>query len=197
MKKLFFTALMLTALLAVTVGTVFAGSALELYQVQNNSSGPTFTFRVVGEFSQSELESGFVQVDGGDAYPLYCAQTAPDEVVCHTSKKVAGKNVVVGFGGARFWDYVPEFVPRGAGACGGYSYPVYDANTTAPTIPTGWTQWAEICTDTVPAEVYGYYIPGAPSGWGVLYAFTLGSEPTPGDIGNGFGLPSIGPGFYQ
>lgn len=108
MKRIFFTTLILTALLSVTVGTAFAGSALELLSVENNGSGPTFTFRVHGEFSKSELESGFVQVEGGDDFPLYCAQTDADTVVCHTTKKVGGHNVVVGFGGARFWTHVKE-----------------------------------------------------------------------------------------
>lgn len=195
MKKLFYTTLVLTVLLAVTAGTAFAGSALELRSVGNNQGGPTFVFRVTGEFSDSEL-TGFVQVQGGDDYPLYCSQTSPTEVVCHASKKVGGHDVVVGFGGARFWTYVKEFTPRGD-RCGGYSYPVYDANTVFPVVPTGWVEWTTVCTDTLPAEGYGYYIPGAPSNWTSYYEFDLGSNPTPGDMGFLFGLPYIGPGYYQ
>jgi hypothetical protein len=200
MKKFFFTTLMLTALLAATFGTAFAGSALELLGVSHNSGGISFTFRVNGEFSADELASGFVQVQGGDDFPLYCSQTAPDEVVCHTSKKVAGKDVVVGFGGARFWTDVPaEWV--GIPTCGegvGYWWPVYGSNNLSPAIPTDWQQWDWACTDTEnPVERYGYYIPGDPNKWGIYYEFDAGSNPFPGDLGLLFGLPYIDPGFYQ
>jgi hypothetical protein len=173
MKRLLFTTLVLTALLSMTVGTAFAGSALELVSVQNNGGGPTFTFRVNGEFSPDELSGSFVQVEGGDNFPLYCAQTAPDEVVCHASKKIGGKNVVVGFGGARFWTDVPE--QRIHQAC----YPVYDANTTWPTFPTvapGFVYWTEVCTEEQPVETVWpvgpiYYLGDAPSGWGNIWLF--------------------------
>lgn len=148
MKKVFFTALMLTALLAATVGTAFAGSALELYKVQNNRGGVTFTFRVVGEFSASELASGFVQVQGGDDFPLYCAQTAADTVVCHTSKKAGGHDVVVGFGGARFWTDVPEPTSRS------YCYNVYDENLSG----TGWSNFADICQEDRAHEAQEIYL---------------------------------------
>lgn len=150
MKKLFVTALVLTALLSMTVGTAFAGSALELYKVQNNSGGVTFTFRVNGEFSASELASGFVQVQGGDDYPLYCAQTAPNEVVCHASKKAGGHDVVVGFGGARFWTEVP-------GPSGGRSF-CYSAWDWWSFTDFQWTDFGPICQDE-PANFLdtGYY----------------------------------------
>ncbi|MBE7433853.1 MAG: hypothetical protein HS100_08040 [Anaerolineales bacterium] len=154
MKRLFFTALVLTALLAMTAGTAFAGSALELRSVGNNQGGPTFVFRVTGEFSNSEL-TGFVQVQGGDDFPLYCSQTSPTEVVCHASKKVGGHDVVVGFGGARFWTYVPEPGP-GRSFC----YPVYDWLGLPDTVNL-WVQFETACQESPanPSTTYVTYNP--------------------------------------
>ena len=194
MKKLFVTVLMLIALLTVTVGTAFAGSALELYKVQHNSGGITFTFKVNGEFSADELASGFVQVSGGDAFPLYCSQTAPDEVVCHTSKKVAGHDVVVGFGGARFWTDVPaEWVAPGTCAEGyGYWYPVYDFDQSPG--QTDFVYWGDYCTDAEPAAFDVILLDGAPSNGGVAFAFLTEA----GQLGSWSpGLPYYDWGWYQ
>lgn len=121
MKKIVFTVFVLLALLAGTTGTAFAGSAWELVKVSNDVGGPKFTFHVNGEFSKDELNSGFVTVEGGETYPLYCVQVDAETVKCHTSKKVGGNNVVVGFGGIRAWVKVPA-----ASEARGYCYPVYD-----------------------------------------------------------------------
>ena len=171
MKKLFVTALVLTALLAVTAGTAFAGSALELLQVQNNGAGPTFTFRVTGEFSADELVSGFVQVDGGDAFPLYCAQTAADTVVCHATKKVGAHDVVVGFGGARFWVNVPDQAPAGP-----YCYAVYDEPSLFSSDPTEdhWSHFGDVCLDDPAYEaqlihIYNPEYPSIPAGYDYEY----------------------------
>jgi hypothetical protein len=189
MNRFFSTTLVLLTLLAVTAGTAFAGSALELVHVANNGGGPTFTFRVVGDFSADELAGGFVQVQGGDDFPLYCSQTAPDEVVCHTSKKVGGHDVVVGFGGARFWVYVPEPAPVRL-VC----YPVFDVNATFPTFPTGYAYWRDECTEDQPSDFFSsfqiYYFHDAPSGWGVEFGFLIT------DPGILF-APFLGPGYYQ
>ncbi len=153
MKRLFWTAVVLTALLAVTAGTAFAGSALELRSVGNNQGGPTFVFRVTGEFSDSEL-TGFVQVQGGDDFPLFCSQTSPTEVVCHASKKVGGHDVVVGFGGARFWTYVKEPGP-GRSFC----YPAYDYP--GPFSPPGTTEWShfgDVCQEEPAYEAQSIYM---------------------------------------
>lgn len=195
MKKLLFTALMLTALLAATVGTAFAGSALELVGVSHNGGGISFTFRVNGEFSADELASGFVQVQGGDDFPLYCSQTAPDEVVCHTSKKTAGHDVVVGFGGARFWTDIPaEWVAPSTGCFldeGYFVCPYYIVNGTFPggtgfvQDGYGYTGWVPVNGDWVD---FGY----DPNGWGPWAQYNDGSIPFPGS-----GFPSVGPGWYQ
>lgn len=138
MKRAFSSVLVLLVLLALTTTTVFAGSALQLVKVQNNGAGPTFTFQVTGEFSEAELNGGFVQVEGGDAYPLYCVQQDATTVVCHTSKKVGGQNVVVGFGGSRFWTEMPEQYNRT------YCYSAWDYWDF-----TGyqWTDFGPICQD--------------------------------------------------
>ena len=145
MKRIFVSALILVALLAVTTGTAFAGSALELVQVRNDEGGVRFIFRVTGEFSQDELNSGFVQVEGGDDFPLYCAQKDATTVVCQTSKKAGAHSVVVGFGGARFWTDVPE-----ASGPVQYCYPVYDYSLPEPS--TFWQAQGEYCQDNAPKE---------------------------------------------
>ncbi len=180
MKKLFVTALVLTALLAVTAGTAFAGSALELLQVQNNGAGPTFTFRVTGEFSADELVSGFVQVDGGDAFPLYCAQTAADTVVCHATKKVGAHDVVVGFGGARFWVNVPGQSQRQ------FCYSAWDAFWTST-----WVDYGPICQDE-PANFLdlNYYEYGGSPVWVVFFDVDVSDNCGPDSV------PYDGPAYY-
>ena len=144
MKRVFSTILVLLTLLALTTGTAFAGSALELVDVRNDQGGPTFIFRVTGEFSEGELNGGFVSVEGGEDYPLYCEQIDADTVVCHTSKKVGAHDVVVGFGGARFWVNVPDVKT--------YCYKVYGWNSQfPPTFPTDWMLAGSHC-QTGPAN---------------------------------------------
>lgn len=182
MKRLF-SPIIATALLAVTAGTAFAGSALELVQVANNGGGPTFTFRVIGDFSDDELAGGFVQVQGGDDFPLYCAQTAPDTVVCHTSKKTGGHNVVVGFGGARFWTDVPEPGP-GRMFC-------YSAWDWWDFTGFQWTDFGPICQDE-PAQLFdeGYYdLNGVPQ-WVVFYDIDVSGNCSPDPV------PYDGPAYY-
>lgn len=148
MKRTIFTALPLLAMLVVTTGTIFAeGRVLELREVRNDTARPTFVFRVIGEFSKEELNNGFVQVEGGDGYPLFCSQADEETVICNTSKEVGGRNVVIGFGGSEFWHKVPD--ARGP-AGGRYCYPVYDWNGEEP--PTGWDDFATNCQDE-PAQV--------------------------------------------
>ena len=189
MKKLFFTGLMLTVLLAATVGTAFAGSALELFKVQNNRGGPTFTFRVNGEFSADELASGFVQVQGGDDFPLFCSQTADDTVVCHASRKVGAHDVVVGFGGARFWTNVPD--AHISQVC----TPVYDWTNPAITPPDHWVFQGNECSEDAPFE--GQRIFFDPWTWTgpTLFPYLFRQD---GDSSGYLGAPwaPAGPGYY-
>lgn len=183
MKKIFMTTLVLLAMLGMTAGTVFAGSALELVDVKNNASGPTFIFRVTGEFSESELNGGFVSVEGGNDYPLYCEQIDADTVVCHTSKKVAGHDVVVGFGGARFWVAVPSQT---------FCYQAYDWNYT----PGGWlfdseywSNFARHCQEN-PAAAGDRIVLFNPE-WGASYTYTY----YPGGV-DAYGWDNPGAGYF-
>ena len=186
MKRVFSTVLVLLTLLALTTGTVFAGSALELVEVRNDDGGPTFIFRVTGEFSASELEGGFVSVEGGEDYPLYCEQIDADTVVCHTSKKVSAHDVVVGFGGARFWVFVPD-VRTGRTYC-------YSAWDWWPFTSYEWTDFGPICQDA-PAEAgdFSYYSfpeQGIFNAWVVFFTDDVSDECGPDSV------PWNGPAYY-
>ena len=57
MKKILKTTFIVFTLLTISVRTVSAGQALELIAVRNDSAGPTFIFRVNGEFTKEELDA--------------------------------------------------------------------------------------------------------------------------------------------
>lgn len=185
MKRVFLTTIILIAFLALSTGTAFAGSVLELLSVQNNAGGPTFTFRVNGEFSQSELQ-GFVQVEGGDSFPLYCSQTTSDEVVCHTSKKVGGHNVVVGIGGARFWTFVKEKTS--------FCAPVFDWNGYPNVNPDANDNWAQIGRYCSEEELNGRIIFTQSNGTFWSYSYFSAPGSTDGIV-NEIWAPA-GPGYY-
>ena len=172
MKRFFFSVLVSLTLLALTTGTVFAGSAVELVSVSNDGGGPTFVFRVSGEFSKGELH-GFAQVEGGDSFPLSCVKTDETTVVCHASKKVGGQNVVVGFGGARFWHRVPE-PHNGGGGTSQYCHPVYDWDYDTKSF---WALQGTNCQDSEAQFgdfIYNFYAPD----WDEYYDY----EYRPGDV---------------
>lgn len=108
------------AMLSSIAAAPMAGSALTLIEVRNDwGGGVLFVFRVDGHFSKSEL-NGLVQVQGeGATYGLHCNQVDDNTVQCSTSKKTAGRNVVITFGGSTFFAFVPEAVIK-------YCYNVYD-----------------------------------------------------------------------
>lgn len=106
MKRFSTVALVLLTLLALTTGTVFAGTAISL-SLRNDDGVPTFIFTVNGSFSKAELNDGYVQVSGGDTYKLSCNQASDTTVVCHTSRELSGMDVMVYFGGAKFWVSLP------------------------------------------------------------------------------------------
>lgn len=189
MKKLIFGSFIVFVLMVVSTSTVFAGSALELVEVRSDNGVPTFVFRVTGEFSPSELESGFVQVEGGEVYPLYCAQVDATTVVCHTSKVASGHDVVVGFGGAKFWDFVPEFVSR-APTGSVYCYNVYDWDSEPG---TQWFDWGDYCQDT-PAQVGDEILWDNPNFGIEPYMYGLDDSVGTQDFGPDW--PSLGPGYY-
>ena len=121
MKKMKYVGLLLSlfATLVSIAAAPLAGTAIALVEVRNDAGGGImFVFRVEGQFPRSELK-GYVQVQGGDGYPVYCAQVSETQVNCSTSRKAAGQNVSITFGGATFWDRVPESRPQ-------YCYNVWD-----------------------------------------------------------------------
>lgn len=153
MKKFFATIFVLLTLLALTTGTAFAGSVIGM-SVTNGGGGPTFIFTVTGDFSPSELKGGFVQA-GGETFPLHCSQQDATTIICHASKKVAG-DIVVGFGGTRFWTDMPE--PQlGNGGAKQYCYTLFDLTLLAP----GWQPFGEYCMDrqAVDGDTYVTYNP--------------------------------------
>jgi len=105
-------ALLVLSMLAAFTGTALAapasaGTATLVSVVYVPGKGPVFTFEVSGEFSRADLK-GAVHVDGGGDFDLHCSQVDAATVVCTTSKKAAGGNVSVTFGGETFWTTVPE-----------------------------------------------------------------------------------------
>lgn len=193
MKKLIFGSFIAFVLLVLSTSTVLAGSALELVEVRSDDGVPTFVFRVTGEFSPSELESGFVQVEGGEVYPLYCAQVDATTVVCHTSKVASGHAVIVGFGGAKFWDFVPESAPR-APVGSAYCYNVYDWDADEGGA-TQWFDWGDYCQDT-PAQVGDGILWDNPSFGIEPYIFGMDDSVGTQDSSDPTDWPSLGPGYY-
>ena len=101
MKKYLLTIVIVLSMLVMIVGTAAAapqaaGTASLVSVEYVPGKGPVFTFSVEGKFSKAELK-GSVQAPAGD-FGLHCSQSG-DTVRCTTSKKVAGQNVVVSWGG--------------------------------------------------------------------------------------------------
>ena len=109
MRKIIFTVFALLVMLISNTSLAQAGSAIELISVTNNGGGPTFTFRVNGDFSKDDLK-GSGQISGGDDFVLNCKveEDDPTLVICHAPQKAGGKSVSITFGGATFWTDVPE-----------------------------------------------------------------------------------------
>lgn len=189
MKKIFSTFFVLIALLAMTTGAAIAGSALELVSVSNNGAGPTFVFRVTGELSQEELQSGFVSVEGGEDLPLYCAQQDETTVVCHTSKKAGASAVVVGFGGARFWVDVPDETTERAPQ---FCYPVWswDAST-----GFNWTEYGPLCQDAPAVLFDGAYFEDMPANFFFGYYIEFFDVDVSDECGPD-SVPYTGPAYY-
>lgn len=148
MRKFFFTLLLLAAMLALSVSAVFAdGQALTLDSISNNGRSIVLVFSVHGEFSKAELYGGSIIASDG-TYGMSCNQVDTDTVRCTAdSRAFAGQDLVVIFGGAKFYTFVPyvEYTPKHAG---GYCYAIYDWDAGIP-----WTYW----------ENYGTYCQDFPA----------------------------------
>ncbi len=192
MKNILFSSALVLTLLFLTTGTAFAADGLvQLIAVRSDSGVPTFVFRVNEQLSQSELK-GFVHMDGGSDYGLHCAQQDETTVVCHTSKAVSGKNVVIGFAGARFWSFVPEYTPQQVvgSSVSEYCHTVYDYKNKFET-NSGWVAWVEHCQSTEPKYNDWIMLSGAPSHGGSAFQF----QPAGVNYGGGGVTPGIG--WYQ
>lgn len=143
MKKIQFVwvLLSLAAMLATMAAAPMAASAIALVEVRNDTGGNViFVFSVEGHFSKSQLK-GFIQVQGMDAnFKMSCNQVDDSKVQCTTSKKAGGNNVIVTFGGATFWAYVPAVSTT-------YCYPQWDWDSRTD---TSWRYDGQVCQD-VPA----------------------------------------------
>ena len=177
MKKTIWVLMLVISLLVANTGVAWAGAAIELISVSNNGGGPTFTFRVSGEFSPSQLK-GSGHINGGDDFEMECNQQDDTTVVCHAPKKASGQAVSVTFGGATFWADVPQpqFGGRGSSQ---YCYDFwankmadsvtilgYDAEgdpvvvLSTNVVALGWQNYGPICMDepavAFPANGFSY-----------------------------------------
>lgn len=163
MKKLIVVMVVVLSMLMMFVGTVSAaplasGTATLVSVEYVPGKGPVFTFEVSGKFSNAELK-GFLHVDGGADFDLYCAQVDSTTVTCTVSKKTAGKRVSLSWGGSTYWTSVPN-APE---SC----YHVYDWNTPGPY--TSWVYYGSVCQEK-PAQ-YGDFISWYNPGWGDTFDY--------------------------
>lgn len=139
MKKYLLTTLVVLAMLAMFAGPAAAAGNVTLVSVAYvPGKGPVFTFEVSGDYSKADL-IGALQVNGGGNFKLYCQQLDKDTVTCTVSKKAAGHDVTVSFGGQMFWTKVP-----GAKTKIQYCYSIWDwwdfTNSE-------WTDFGPYCQD--------------------------------------------------
>src|SRR5690606_8233887 len=94
----FICACLMLSYSVVRVSAKPATQVISLIEVRNDSEGGIlFVFQVDEKISRANLNNGFVKIEGGESFGLHCNQKDETRVQCSTSKKVAGKNVVVGF----------------------------------------------------------------------------------------------------
>jgi hypothetical protein len=137
MKKYLLTTLVVLAMLAMFAGPAAAAGNVTLVSVAYvPGKGPVFTFEVSGDYSKADL-IGALQVNGGGNFKLHCQQIDKDTVTCTVSKKAAGKDVTVTWGGQTFWTKVP-----GAKTKTQYCYSVWDYN-----LDGIWTDYGPYCQD--------------------------------------------------
>lgn len=188
--KILLSFVSLCLMLSFSVVTVYASpqkNVVSLIEVRNdNGGGIIFVFQVNGKISKANLNNGFVQVEGGNAYGLHCNQIDDTRVQCSTSKKASGKNVVVEFAGSKFWTYVPEQKPVEVFyRC----YSVYDWDNNL--YPTGWVRYGSHCQNFPPEDgdeitwLNPYLYPP------YIYWYSSASQPSWCPAWSGFG-----PGYY-
>lgn len=194
MKKYVLTILVVVSMLVMLVGTVaaapLAAGTATLVGVQYvPGKGPVFTFSVSGKFSKADLK-GSLQVEGGANFDLHCTKVDDSTVTCTASKKVAGENVALFWGGGTFWAHVPaaplefcysvwdwwEFTdfewtdfgphcqPDPANAGDTITYTVPDPSGSFESDPVEFfdEDVSGNCDPAVPYEEPAYYYPGCP-----------------------------------
>ncbi len=137
MKKSLLVLMLVFVMLVGLTGVVAAapGNSAELVSViYVPGAGPQFTFHVQGDFSRAEL-NGLIHVTGGDDYGFHCNQQDENTVVCTTSKKTAGHNVTIQWGGFMFWTSVPVAIDR-------YCYGIWDWDSNSA---TAWVNYGSFC----------------------------------------------------
>jgi len=149
MKKHLFTLLLVLSMLVTFVGTAAAapssasGTATLVSVIYVAGKGPVFTFEVTGKFSNADL-NGALHVVGGADFNLYCSQIDSSTVKCTVSKKAAGMDVTLSWGGFQFSATVP--------VASEFCYTVYDYD-----INNVWKSYGQNCQEK-PAQ-YGDAIP--------------------------------------
>lgn len=142
MKKYLFTIIIILSMLAMFTGTVAAAGNVKLVSVIFvPGKGPVFTFEVSGEYSNADLK-GALHVVGGADFDLHCTQVDSSTVKCTSTKKAAGRDVVLSWGGATFWTFVPPDPEL-------YCYGIYDWT---PTVDS-WMLYGRNCQKS-PAEYF-------------------------------------------
>lgn len=154
MKKHLIIVMLVLSMLATFVGTVSAaplaaGTATLVSATYQPGFGPVFYFSVKSEFSRGEL-NGKLHVQGGADYNLYCNQVDAGSVRCISSDKVQGVNVVLAWGGFKFWTYVPAALD--------FCYHVYDYD-----MSLAWQNYGTHCQEK-PAQ-YGDALPWHNPDW--------------------------------
>jgi hypothetical protein len=204
MKRIIFAGFILLFLLILVTGNAFAAQqppakALMLLEIRTNANGGIlFVFRVEGWFTKAELNSGVVKVQGGYIYNLYCNQVDEETVICSSAnKQVSGQEVVITFGGARFWARVPVAQKL-------ICYAVYDWEYTDedwggdfenPDAPTAWQYQGRHCqVETATAgEDIDFYSPYWQDFY-LYYFFPNGISGFPSELMIPWGNP--GQGYY-
>lgn len=184
---------LVAALLTMAAAPKAGGTATLIGAGYVEGKGVVFTFHVEGKFSKSDLK-GRVHVDGGGDYDLDCVKADGETVRCTAQRAVAGHNVVVTWGGAVFWTFVPE-VPYDPEYC----YAIYDWNLDVPA--TDWVNAGTYCQDNPAA--YGDLIVWFNPAWGAEFIYEFLPESPNQDwcpynqTGDAFYFPICDPSWYD
>lgn len=158
MKRFVFSAIILFALLVTITGNVLADGSVTGMTV-SRAGGLTFTFSVTGYLSADQLNGGYVQVQGGDAFKLNCVQKDEFTVICHAPSKIAS-GVTVGFGGSTFWVDGGD-MPQPHVSSAQYCYSVYDESFVNAAFDPSWESQGTYCQENAASngDMISFYSP--------------------------------------